>query len=195
MFTRRTIVPLLAPVFLVACTLPAQQQSIKEQRYDIGRIATAEEIRGWDIDVSPDGAGLPPGSGTAAEGRKVYEAKCLACHGANGAGGTAPRLTGGIGTLASKSPIRTIGSFWPYAPTIFDYVNRSMPWDKPFSLTPNEVYSVTAYLLHADGVIPEAAVMNATTLPQVRMPNHKGFVDARTDPFLRVPRCMTNCGM
>jgi S-disulfanyl-L-cysteine oxidoreductase SoxD len=143
---------------------------------NLGRVATAAEIAGWDISVGPDGAGLPPGSGTALKGASIYEQKCQACHGAKGAGQPNDRLVGGHGTLASKAPVRTVGSYWPYATTVFDYVRRSMPYVQPQSLTNDEVYAVTAYLLHLNGIIGEADEMNAQTLPQVKMPNRDNFI-------------------
>ena len=115
--------------------------------------ATPEQVAGWDISIGPDGAGLPPGSGTAAAGKVVYEAKCLACHGVDGAGRPNDQLVGGQGTLREAAPIRTIGSYWPYATTVFDYIRRAMPYVTPHSLTPDETYAVTAYLLALNGVI------------------------------------------
>ncbi len=143
---------------------------------NLGRAATAAEIAGWDISVGPDGVGLPPGSGTALKGTPIYEQKCQACHGAKGAGQPNDRLVGGHGTLASKTPVRTVGSYWPYATTVFDYVRRSMPYVQPQSLTNDEVYAVTAYLLHLNGIIGEADEMNAQTLPTVKMPNRDNFI-------------------
>lgn len=176
------------------CAAPgAREERLPPGHFDIGRVATTAEIRGWDIDVRPDGAGLPPGSGTAVEGRKIYEAKCAACHGAAGEGGTAPRLAGGAGTLTSKKPVQTVGSYWPYATTVYDYVYRSMPWNAPLSLTPNEVYSVTAYLLHLNKIIDERAVMDAKSLPAVQMPNRKSFVTPEKDPAVQGERCMRDC--
>lgn len=125
----------------------------------------------------PSGSGLPPGSGTAKQGAAVYAAKCVACHGANGGGKPADALVGGIGTLASAAPLRTVGSYWPYATTLFDYVRRAMPYDRPMSLTNDEVYAVSAYILSLNGIIPEEATMNAKTLPKVEMPNRSGFVN------------------
>src|SRR5215468_1632565 len=143
---------------------------------NLGREATPAQIAGWDISVGPDGVGLPPGKGTAAAGALVYEQKCQACHGARGAGQPNDRLVGGQGTLASKAPVRTIGSYWPYATTVFDYVRRAMPYIQPQSLTDDEVYAVTAYLLFENGIIAEADVMNADTLPRVKMPNQVNFI-------------------
>lgn len=152
---------------------------------NLGVPATPEQIDGWDISIGPDGAGLPPGSGTAAAGKVVYEAKCVACHGAEGAGQPNDRLVGGQGTLREAAPIRTIGSFWPYATTVFDYVRRAMPYVSPHSLTADETYAVTAYLLALNGVIGEDDVMNATTLPKVAMPNRDAFDSAYREPRRR----------
>jgi mono/diheme cytochrome c family protein len=143
---------------------------------NLGREATPAEIAGWDISISPDGSGLPPGSGTSAAGAAVYAAKCQACHGEKGAGQPNDRLVGGHGTLAAPAPVRTIGSYWPYATTVFDYVRRAMPYQQPQSLTNDEMYAVTAYLLHLNGVIAEGDAMNAQTLPQVKMPNRDNFI-------------------
>ena len=147
----------------------------------LGRVATPEEIATYDISIGPDGAGLPPGRGTAKEGEAVYAAKCAACHGAKGAGQPNDRLVGGAGSLAGdKPPIKTVGSFWPYATTAFDYVRRAMPYNEPKSLSNDEVYAVVAYIFTLNGVISEADVLDAQSLPQVRMPNRDGFV-----PFAR----------
>jgi cytochrome c len=150
--------------------------------YGIGTTATAAEIAGWDIDVRADGAGLPAGSGSVAQGKAVYEAKCAMCHGANGANGPAPRLSGGQGSLAGKNPIMTVGSFWPYATTLYDYINRSMPFDRPQTLTPEEVYAVTAFTLNMNGIVGADTVLDAQALAKIEMPNRKGFTsDPRPD--------------
>lgn len=143
----------------------------------LGRAATPEEVAAWDISIPPSGAGLPAGSGTAKQGEPVYTANCLACHGVKGAGKPADQLVGGTGSLASPKPVRTVGSYWPYATTLFDYIRRAMPTTKPLSLTNSEVYAVTAYLLYLNGIISQDAVIDARTLPQVKMPNRDGFVD------------------
>jgi cytochrome c len=143
----------------------------------LGRAATADEIMRLDITIAPDGRNLPPGSGSVAQGARVYAEKCQACHGENGTGGPMDRLTGGIGTIASARPVKTLASYWPYATTAFDYIRRAMPTTAPQSLTNNEVYAVVAYLLSVDGIVPKDAVLDARTLPQVRMPNRDGFVD------------------
>ena len=143
---------------------------------NLGREASPAQIAGWDISVGPDGVGLPPGKGTPAAGAAVYEQKCQSCHGAKGAGQPNDRLVGGQGTLASKAPVRTIGSYWPYATTVFDYVRRAMPYTESQSLSNDEVYAVSAYLLHLNGIIGENEEMNAQTLPKVTMPNHSRFI-------------------
>jgi mono/diheme cytochrome c family protein len=142
----------------------------------LGRPAAPSEIARFDISVGPDGAGLPPGSGTAREGRVVYEARCVACHGEKGEGKPNDRLVGGVGALAGQKPAtKTVGSYWPYATTVFDYVRRAMPFDAPKSLRDEDVYAVTAYLLHLNGVIGEDATVDAATLPKIQMPNRNGF--------------------
>jgi cytochrome c len=142
----------------------------------LGRAVTEAQIAAWDISILPDGTGLPAGSGTAAAGAAVYAQKCQSCHGEKGAGTPNDRLVGGQGTLTSATPVRTIGSYWPYATTVFDYTRRAMPYMQPHSLTNDEVYAVTAYLLNLNGLIGEQDVMNATTLPRVKMPNRDNFV-------------------
>jgi len=143
---------------------------------NLGQTVSPAQIAGWDISIQPDGAGLPPGRGTAATGAAVYAQKCQACHGVKGAGQPNDRLVGGQGTLASKAPVRTIGSYWPYATTVFDYVRRAMPYAQPQSLSDDEVYAVTAYLLHQNGIIGETDEMNAQTLPGITMPNRDNFI-------------------
>ncbi|HEY4404379.1 MAG TPA: cytochrome c [Xanthobacteraceae bacterium] len=141
-----------------------------------GKPVTPADVAAWDISIGPDGAGLPPGKGTVAQGETVFAAKCQACHGEKGAGGPNDRLVGGAGTIApDKAPVKTVGSYWPYATTLFDYVRRAMPWDRPKSLTDEEVYAVAAYVLYLNGVIKQDAVLDAQSLPQVKMPNRDGF--------------------
>jgi S-disulfanyl-L-cysteine oxidoreductase SoxD len=148
-----------------------------------GKPIAAEDLAPWDISIGPDGAGLPPGKGTVAEGAKVYADKCQACHGEKGAGTPNDRLVGGAGTIApGKAPVKTVGSYWPYATTLFDYVRRAMPWNQPKSLSNEEVYAVAAYVLYLNGVIGENDVLDAQSLPKVKMPNREGF-----EPFPRSP--------
>ena len=142
----------------------------------LGVPATAAEIESADVSIGPDGAGLPPGSGTPAQGEAVFSMKCVACHGPQGSGTVNDQLVGGQGTLTNATPVKTIGSYWPYATTVFDYVRRAMPYPAPHSLTDQEVYAVTAYLLSLNGIIAKDAVIDAKTLPQVKMPNRGNFV-------------------
>jgi cytochrome c len=166
----------LALVFLAGGCAGAGVAAGPIEGPNLGREATAAQIAGWDISVGPDGAGLPPGKGTSAAGALVYEQKCQACHGARGAGQPNDRLVGGQGTLATKTPVRTIGSYWPYATTVFDYVRRAMPYLQPQTLGNDEVYALTAYLLALNGIIGESDEMNAQTLPKVKMPNQASFI-------------------
>ena len=152
------------------------------ERYDFGRVATPEEIKGWDIDVSPDGAGLPPGRGDARQGAAIFAEKCASCHGPHGEGKPMDRLVGGAGTLRDKKPEKTVGSFWPYATTLFDFVRRAMPLNAPQSLTPDEVYAVSAYVLFLNGIVPQDAMLDADTLAEIKMPNRDGFVSAFPSP-------------
>jgi S-disulfanyl-L-cysteine oxidoreductase SoxD len=161
--------------------------------FGLGRTATAADIAAWNIDVEPDGRNLPPGSGTPADGAKLFASTCAVCHGDHGQGGIAPRLVGGIGTLATAHPIKTVGSYWPYATTIFDYVRRAMPFTSPESLTNDQVYALVAYLLDQNGIVPSSAVMNATTLPAVKMPNRSGFLWVDPRPDVHASACMTGC--
>lgn len=142
----------------------------------LGEALSAQDVAAVDFTVMPDGAGLPEGQGDALRGLAVYQAQCRLCHGDGGQGGPNDRLVGGRGSLASSAAVKTIGSYWPHATTVFDYIRRAMPLPAPGTLTADEVYSVTAYLLFENGIIDQDAVMNARTLPAVRMPNRDGFV-------------------
>jgi S-disulfanyl-L-cysteine oxidoreductase SoxD len=164
----------MVAVLLIA--LVGYSGSVAQETPQLGRPATPAEVAGWDISIPPDGTGLPPGSGTAEQGAVVYAQQCQACHGEKGAGQPNDRLVGRQGTLASPSPVRTIGSYWPYATTVFDYIRRAMPYTKSQSLSNDEVYAVTAYLLHLNGLIGAQDVMHAQTLPQVKMPNRENFL-------------------
>ncbi|MEO7649829.1 MAG: c-type cytochrome [Bryobacteraceae bacterium] len=158
-------------------------------KYNVGRAPTPEEMKAADISIPPDGAGLPAGSGTAVEGKQVYSSRCAKCHGAQAQGGDEVALVGGQGTLKSPKPLKTVGSFWPHATTLWDYINRSMPFKDPGSLTANQVYAVTAHILFLNGIIKETDAMDAKTLPQVKMPNRNGFTsDPRPDVGKPKPR-------
>lgn len=148
--------------------------------FGLGRVATPAEIKVWDIDVSPDGRGLPAGQGTAVAGKIVYQTKCAACHGKTGEAEPGVKLLGSAlvsDTVFVGRKTNTIGNYWPYATTIFDYVRRAMPYHAPQSLTNNEVYAVTAYLLNANKIIPPNTVINAATLPKVVMPARKYYIE------------------
>lgn len=160
--------------------------STPEGHFGFGQPATDDEIAGWDIDIKPDGTGLPPGSGSVQQGEEIYARLGAKCHGERGEGGdSGVALVGGIGSLNTDAPLKTVGSYWPYAPVLFDYIRRAMPADNPQSLAPNEVYALCAYLLYLNDIVPDDAVMDAQTLPQVVMPNHAGFTspDPRPDVF------------
>ena len=150
--------------------------AIAQESPNLGIPADPEEVAAWDIDIGPDGAGLPPGAGTAAEGEAVYAIQCLTCHGPEGNGQLNDVLVGGHGSLTEPAPVKTIGSFWPYATTIFDYVRRSMPYLTPRTLSDDEIYALTAYLLYLNRIIAEDDVMDAQTLPAVIMPNRDNFI-------------------
>lgn len=171
------------------CMTSAQAQS----PYGIGRPATPVEVSGWNIDIDRYGNNLPPGSGSVSHGHEVFDQQCAACHGANGEGAVGDRLVGGQGTLATPKPVRTVGSFWPYAPTLFDYIRRAMPQNAPQSLGNDDVYAVSAYILSLNGLLTADATLDAKTLSAIKMPNRGMFVgDPRPD--VRNPDCSTNCG-
>lgn len=154
----------------------------QQSPYGIGRPARKAEVSAWDIAIGPEGKELPPGSGIAVEGAVIYARKCARCHGEAGRGGAFDVLVGGEGTLTTSQPVKTIGSFWPYATTVWDYINRAEPQGAIGSLTANEVYALTAYLLALNKIINWTEIMNSKTLPKVRMPNRDGFVrDIRPD--------------
>jgi cytochrome c len=144
----------------------------------LGRPATADDIAKADISIPPDGKNLPAGSGSVAQGAMVFQQKCAVCHGANAEGTpSGDRLVGGIGSLNTANPVKTVGSYWPYATTVFDYIRRAMPITNPQSLQNDEVYAVTAYLLSLDNIVPKDATLDAQSLPKVQMPNRAGFVN------------------
>ena len=152
-------------------------------KYHLGKIATTEDIRARDITILPDGSGLPQGAGTAKEGRTIYAQQCAMCHGFKGEGsGAYPKLVGGRGTLRSANPTLTVGSYWPYATTLWDYIHRAMPPQNPGSLSAHDIYSLAAFILFMNGIIKENDEINAKTLPAVKMPNRDGFIpDPRPD--------------
>ena len=160
-----------------------------------GKPISEADLAAWNIDVrTPDGQGLPSGRGSVAQGRQVYAAKCAACHGADAKGGPMfpGTMVGGIGSFTGAPRILTPGSMYPYAPILFDYTRRAMPMDRPQTMTNDEVYAVSAYLLNLNGLVPADAVMDAQSMPRVQMPNRDGFLqDDRPDTS--ATRCMSNC--
>jgi len=145
--------------------------------YGIGRTATPAEIAGWNIDIDRDGSNLPPGSGSVSHGQEVFDQQCASCHGAKGRGWARRSIGGRAGHHRDAEAVRTVGSFWPYAPTLFDYIRRAMPQNAPQSLDNNEVYAVSAYILNLNGLLPADATLDARTLGAIKMPNRSMFVD------------------
>jgi cytochrome c len=170
----------LAPVVAVAACISAAAQTPDYK--NVGRTPTAQEVQALDIAVSTEGKELPPGSGNAKTGARLYQQKCAACHGENQEGSAqAPKLVGGRGTLASLHPVMTAGSYWPFATTIFDYIRRAMPRYQEGSLKADEVYSLAAFILYRNDIIKEDDVIDATTLPKIKMPNRDGFIPQNLD--------------
>ena len=192
------------PVALVAASLATASFALyaatkDAPRFGFGKPATPAEIAGWDIDVRPDGKGLPPGKGTVAMGQDVYDAQFASCHGTFGESNDYMVLAGGVGSLATNEPVRTTGSKLNHATTLWDYINRAMPFNAPKTLTPDQVYAVTAYVLHLNDILPADASLDRESILKVKMPNRDGFT---TDhgfmtrdgkPDVRAVACMQNC--
>jgi S-disulfanyl-L-cysteine oxidoreductase SoxD len=173
---------------------PAHEVQPLPDRPRFGQAVSEADLAAWNIDIrTPDGRGLPPGRGTVAEGQKLYQSRCVACHGEGAKGGSMyGSMVGGIGSFKTNARVLTPGSMYPYAPILFDYIRRTMPMDAPQTLSANEVYALSAYILNLNGLIPANAVMDQNTLAKVQMPNRDGFViDNRPD--VRATRCMSNC--
>jgi mono/diheme cytochrome c family protein len=166
----------LAWVLALSCTTDPLLAYGAAEGPRLGKPATPEEIAAWNLTVYPDGRGLPPGHGNATEGKLVYERFCGSCHGTDGAGGSSGELAGAKHGLTDANPDKTLGTYWPTATTLFDFVRRSMPPDAPGSLSDDQIYAVCAFLLHVNGIIGQSAEMNAATLPEVKMPNRDGFI-------------------
>jgi S-disulfanyl-L-cysteine oxidoreductase SoxD len=202
----RDAVLIVAGALAAAVALPSgspvlagASDQAKAPRFHVGRVASPQEIAGWDIDIRPDGQGLPPGKGTAKQGEDLYIAQCAACHGDFGeSAGRWPILSGGAGTLKSHDPVKSVGSYWPYASTVFDYIRRAMPFGNAQSLTSDEVYAITAYVLYLNDVITdETFELNQSNFATVKMPNVGQFFDDDREVsekhFWRADPCMTNC--
>ena len=179
-------------LFACAAGLVLASPCAAQTHYGFGRPATQAQVAAWDIDIAPDGRNLPAGSGSVSHGRDMYLAQCAACHGPKGEGGIGDKLAGGQGTLATPTPVKTVGSYWPYATTLFDYIRRAMPFTAPQSLSNEEVYALSGYVLFLNGLVPENAVIDARTLTTLKMPNRDGFVgDSRPDVLNM--GCMRDC--
>jgi S-disulfanyl-L-cysteine oxidoreductase SoxD len=184
--------PKFGLAILAVTALGLSTQARAQSHYGIGRTATEAEIAGWNIDIDRNGNNLPAGSGSVSHGREVFDQQCAACHGAKGEGGVGDRLVGGQGTIATAKPIKTVGSYWPYAPTLFDYIRRAMPQNAPQSLSDEDVYAVSAYILNLNGLLPADATLDAKSLAAIKMPNRNMFVeDPRPD--VKNPACVTGC--
>ncbi len=194
----RSLDVILSATVALASVGCATQQSAPAQaaRPDVklGKPISAADLAAWDIDIrTSDGRGLPAGRGSVAEGKAIYDAQCIACHGADAKGGPVyGTMVGGIGSFKTSTRVLTPGSMYPYAPILFDYIRRAMPMDKPQSLSANEVYALSGYILNLNGLVPGDAVMDPNSLPKVMMPNRDGFIiDDRPDT--KAVRCMQNC--
>ena len=198
--TLRQALFLLVVIPVLAHAAPAGTASVATQpKYGFGKPVTPAEIAGWDIDVRPDGTGLPKGRGSVAQGQAIYDEKCASCHGTFGESNSYMAIAGGVGSLATDQPVRTTGSKLNYATTLWDYINRAMPFQAPQTLGPDEVYALTAYVLHLNDIVPADTVLDQTSLPKLKMPNRDGFITdhglMRRDgkPDTRNSSCMTNC--
>ena len=193
--SRNAAVLAVAMALIAAVSAAAFGPAFGDEHYGLGAPASSELIAGWDIDVRPDGQGLPPGQGTAAGGEETFVERCAACHGEFGeAVGRYPVLIGGGGSLASADPVKTVGSYWPYAATLWDYIHRAMPFGDAQSLSVDETYAVTAYVLFLNDLVDEDFVLDRDSLPTVEMPNRGGFIDDDPRPDTPVGEpCMTDC--
>lgn len=179
---------------ILLAAMPVAGSAEQAGYYGYGESPTDEQIAAWDIDIRPDGKGLPEGSGTVDEGMAVYETHCASCHGAFGEGmGRYPKLAGGDGSLAEDRPEKTVGSYWPYASTLWDYIHRAMPFFAPQSMSDDQVYALTAYVLNLNYIVDGDFVANKETLPKVEMPNRDGFIWDDPRPVVNNERCMEDC--
>ena len=171
MYTRSALIAAALATFAASYVCVFAQESPH-----LGKPVSESDVAAWDISILPDGTGLPPGNGTSEEGSKIFAVKCAVCHGENGKGGSAAALVGGEPLTSGIETTKTVANFWPYATTIFDFTRRAMPWPRPRTLTNEEVYALTAFILAQNRIIGAGDVMNAQTLPRVRMPNREGFI-------------------
>lgn len=192
----RSVRLILAAALLAALALPAAAQNARQ--YGIGQVATPEQIAGWDIDVRPDGQGAPAGRGSVKDGEKIYMERCAACHGEFGeSAGRWPQLAQGKGTLASNDPVKTVGSYFPHLASVFDYIRRAMPFGDAQSLSNDELYAVTAYVLNLNDIVDDKFVLSKETWGSVKMPNAAGFYDddrkQAEKAFWNANPCMKDC--
>lgn len=192
MFSSRNRSLVLGAIMVAAAAAPG---AAEPGHFGYGKVAAPEEIAGWNIDVrGDDGAGLPPGSGSVNKGAEVYAEQCAACHGTFGEGeGRFPKLAGGAGSLKDDRPELTVGSYWPFAPTLWDYINRAMPMPVPHTLSADDVYALTAYILNLNDIVPGEFVADRDSLPKVRMPNRDNFVWTDPRPDTIAKPCMSAC--
>jgi mono/diheme cytochrome c family protein len=191
-------VSLFVMMLVLASPALAQNKKSPPRQYGIGQPATPEQIAGWDIDVRPDGRGAPPGKGSVKEGEKIYVERCAACHGEFGeSAGRWPQLAQGKGTLALHDPVKTVGSYFPYMSSVIDYIRRAMPFGDAQSLTNDELYAVTAYVLNLNDIVDDKFVLSKDTWAQVKMPNRDGFYDDDRErsekAFWNARPCMKDC--
>jgi cytochrome c len=195
MFKPLKLTLIAAGVLAFAAAVPVAVHAQQKKLYGYGKPATPEEIAGWDIDArGDDGAGLPAGKGDVTHGTEVFAEQCAACHGTFGEGeGRYPKLAGGDGTLTADRPEPTVGSYWPFAVTLWDYINRAMPMPTPHTLSADDVYALTAYILNLNNLVPDNFVADKTSLPKVKMPNHDSFSWKDPRPDTAAKPCMTKC--
>jgi S-disulfanyl-L-cysteine oxidoreductase SoxD len=181
-----------ASAIAAALVIGAVARAASAEHYHLGTPIAPSAIAPWDIDVTPDGKGLPEGQGSVTQGRQVFTEACAMCHGDKGMGKPVPgasggfdRLVGGFGTLDKAAPVKTVGSFWPYATTLFDYIRRAMPFNAPQTLSNDDVYAVCAYILYLNDIIPEDGVLDRASLPKVKMPNRDGFFTGEPLPGVK----------
>jgi len=186
--------PRIALILTLTLALMTTTGASAAERLGFGTPVDKPTIAGWDIDVRPDGVGLPTGSGSAIDGEVLYMDKCAACHGEFGEGaGRYPVLMGGYGTLTSQDPNKTVGSYWPYATTLYDYIRRAMPFGDAQTLSADELYAISAYVLYMNDIVAEDAVLDAKSLAAVKMPNRDGFILPDPRPDVHRSACMKDC--
>lgn len=184
-----------ALVFVLLLSGAVRSSAAEKKLYGYGVAPSSAQIAGWNIDVRvEDGAGLPPGHGSVDDGAEIFSQQCALCHGTFGEGANRfPKLAGGDGTLTAERPEPTVGSYWPFAPTLFDYINRAMPMQAPHTLKPDEVYALAAYILNLNNIVPNDFVADKNSLPKVKMPNRNNFSWNDPRPDTHVEPCMTSC--